>query len=66
MTLSEKAKIYKNVWCCAYQRRHMYRKSDRYYREHETILMCLNMKGAKCWEFDTEKQKYPKHFKEQC
>jgi hypothetical protein len=55
MGITEKAKIYKNVWCCAFQRRHIYRDSDRYYREHETILMCLNMKGAKWWEFDTEK-----------
>lgn len=64
MELTEKAKIYRNVWSCAYQRRHMYRKSDRYYREHETILMCLNMKGAKWWEFDTEKPKYFQKYQE--
>ena len=55
MALSEKAKIYYNVWCCAYQRRYNAKvKSDwnLYNREHETILMCLKMKGARWikWE----------------
>lgn len=58
MELTEKAKIYRNVWCCAYQRRHMYRNTPREHREHETILMCLNMKGAKWTQFDTEKKRY--------
>jgi hypothetical protein len=60
MNSTEKAKIYKNVWCCAYQRRYMYRGTPREYREHETILMCLNMKGAKWYQFDTEKPHYLK------
>jgi hypothetical protein len=61
MTLTEKARIFKNVWCCAFQRRHAAKlKQDweLYDREHQTILTCLNMKDAKWSSFDTEK---PKH-----
>ncbi len=61
MALTEKARIFKNVWCCAFQRRYNAKlKGDweLYDREHQTILMCLNMKDAKWWSFDTEK---PKH-----
>jgi hypothetical protein len=58
MELTEKAKIYRNVWCCAYQRRHMYRNTPREHREHETILMCLNMKDARWAQFDTEKRRF--------
>lgn len=60
MTLSEKAKIYYNVWCCAYQRRYNAKlKKDwaLYDREHETILMCLRMKDAQWYKFDTEQKK---------
>lgn len=49
MALSEKAKIYYNVWCCAYQRRYNAKvKGDwnLYNREQETILMCLKIKEA--------------------
>jgi len=63
MALSEKATIYYNVWCCAYQRRHAAKLAhdwNRYDREHQTLLMCLNMKDAKWYQFDTEK---PKHLK---
>jgi len=60
MSISEKAKIYYNVWCCAYQRRHLYRGTPREQREHDTIVMCLQMKDAKWYQFDTEK---PKHLK---
>jgi len=59
MTLSEKAQIYYNVWCCAYRRRHEAKlKEDwqRYQREHQTLLMCLKI--AKWTTFNTEK---PKH-----
>jgi hypothetical protein len=56
MNLSEKAKIYYNIWCCAHQRRYMYRGTPRVEREHTTILMCLGI--AKWMEFDTEKPKY--------
>jgi hypothetical protein len=60
MTLSEKAKIYYNVWCCAYQRRYNAKvKGDweLYDREHSTILMCLNMKGAEWVVFDSNRKK---------
>jgi len=58
MALSEKAKIYYNVWCCAYRRRHNAKvKQDwnLYVREQSTILMCLNMKNAKWVKFDSDK-----------
>ena len=61
MAITEKAKIFKNFWCCAYRRRYAAKLKgdwDLYDREHQTILMCLNMKDAKWWSFDTEK---PKH-----
>jgi len=61
MNISEKAKIYKNVWCCAYQRRYAAKcKGDweLYDHEHQTLLMCLKI--AKWTTFDTEK---PKHLK---
>jgi hypothetical protein len=63
MSISEKAKIYYNVWCCAYQRKYnakLKKDWELYDREHQTILMCLNMKDAKWYHFDTEK---PKHLK---
>lgn len=61
MKLSEKAKIYYNVWCCAYQRRYAAKLAQdwqRYDGEHQTLLMCLNMKDAEWCQFDSEK---PKH-----
>jgi hypothetical protein len=61
MTLTEKDKIYHNVWCCAYQRRHNAKiKQDweLYNREHQTLLMCLKI--AKWTTFDTEKTNYLK------
>jgi hypothetical protein len=56
MNISEKTKIYHNVWNCAYQRRHAYKGTSRELREHETLLMCLNI--AKWWRFDSEKPNY--------
>ena len=59
MNLTEKDKIYRNVWCCAYQRRYNAMvKGDweLYEREHHTVLMCLNI--AKWTTFDTEKPRY--------
>jgi hypothetical protein len=56
--MKEKAKIYHNVWCCAFHRRYDAKVAgnfDRYDREHETILMCLKI--FKWWKFDTEKTK---------
>jgi hypothetical protein len=64
MTLTEKAKIYYNVWCCAYQRRYNAKvKGDweLYDREHSTILMCLNMKDAKWIEYDSDKRRSGKY-----
>jgi len=61
MQLTEKAKIYKNVWSCAYRRRHEAKLNndwERYDGEHETLLMCLKMKDARWQIFDTEKEKY--------
>ena len=58
MTLTEKEQIYKNIWTCAYRRRYeaqVKKDWERYYREHETILMCLKI--AKWTVFDTDKRK---------
>ena len=58
MISKEKAQIYRNVWSCAYRRRHDAKmKGDwtLYDREQKTILMCLNMKDAKWWKFEGEK-----------
>ena len=56
MSPTEKAKIYYNIWCCAYQRRHSARCKedwDLYEREHQTILMCLKIAN---WSvFDSDK-----------
>lgn len=63
MKLSEKAKIYYNVWCCAYQRRYHAKCNqdwELYDREHETLRMCLDMKDAKWTEFDSERPHYLK------
>jgi len=60
MTLTERAKIYYNVWCCAYQRRYNAKIKGNwqlYDREHSTILMCLNMKNAKWIEYDSDKKR---------
>jgi hypothetical protein len=56
--MTEKSKIYYNVWCNAYQRRTIYKGTDREYREHETVCMCLDMKDVKFYQFDTEKPRY--------
>jgi len=56
MVYPSKEKIYENVWKCAYRRRFMYKDTDRYEREHSTVLMCLKI--AKWTVFDTEKPKY--------
>ena len=59
--MTEKDKIYYNVWCCAYRRRYnakMKQDWNLYDREHQTVLMCLNI--AKWTKFDTEKLHYLK------
>ena len=58
MSLSEKARIYYNVWRCAYQRRYMYRGTLRVEREQETILACLGMKDAQWMTFDSDKPRF--------
>ena len=61
MNLSEKDKIYYNVWCCSYHRRYAAKQIQNwelYNREHQTLLMCLNI--AKWTTFDTEKRHYLK------
>jgi hypothetical protein len=58
MALSEKSRIYFNVWCCAHQRRYNAKINQDwslYDREHETILMCLNMKNVKWIKWEGEK-----------
>jgi hypothetical protein len=61
MSLTEKAKIYYNVWCCAYRRRYAAKLNqdwELYDREHQTLLMCLKI--AKWNQFDTGKTNYLK------
>jgi len=56
MALSEKDKIFRDVWCCAYQRRYNAMvKGDweLYDREHQTVIMCLKI--AKWVKFDSDK-----------
>jgi len=56
--VTEKDKIFKNVWCCAFRRRYAAKiKKDweLYDREHQTLLMCLKI--AKWTVFDTDKRK---------
>jgi hypothetical protein len=53
-----KSKIYFNVWFCAHQRKYNAKVNDDwdlYWREHETLLMCLNMKNAKWIKWEGEK-----------
>jgi hypothetical protein len=56
--MNEKSKIYYHVWCCAYRRKNLYKGTPREQREQETILMCLNMKDVKFYQFDTDRPKY--------
>ena len=58
MSITEKAEIYRNVWQCAYQRRILYKSTPREQREHETVSMCLEMKDAKWWSFDSDEHKH--------
>jgi hypothetical protein len=56
--MNEKSKIFYNIWCNAYQRRTIYKGTDREHREHETVRMCLDMKDVKFYQFDTERPHY--------
>ena len=51
--ITEKDKLYKNIWCCAYQREYMYRGTPRGEREWQTVQMCLNI--GKWYKFEEEK-----------
>ena len=59
--MTEKDKIFYEVWKCAYRRRYAAKQTqnwDLYNREHQTLLMCLKI--AKWTKFDTDK---PRHLK---
>lgn len=59
--MTEKSKIYHNVWCCAYRRRYnakLKQDWELYDREHQTLLMCLRI--TKWTKFDSEKPHYLK------
>ncbi len=56
--MNEKSKIFYDIWKSAYQRRTLYKGTDREHREHETVRMCLDMKDVKFYVFDTEKPHY--------
>jgi len=58
--VTDKSKIFFSVWCCAYQRRWIYKGTDREHREHETVRMCLDMKDVTFYKFDSEKPHYLK------
>jgi hypothetical protein len=58
--VNEKSKIFYDVWKSAYQRRGLYKGTDREHREHETVRMCLDMKDVKFYKFDTEQPHYLK------
>ena len=61
MSLSEKDKIFFNVWSCAYRRRYeakLKQDWELYNREHQTLLMCLKI--AKWVTFESEKPHYLK------
>jgi hypothetical protein len=61
VALTEKDEIFRDVWQCAYQRRYNAMIKDDwelYHREHQTLLMCLNI--AKWTTFDTDKPHYLK------
>lgn len=54
--MDQKSKIFRDIWCCAYQRKHQYKNTPREIGEHETLLMCMGI--SKWWKFDTEKPNY--------
>ena len=56
--MNEKSKIFYDIWKSAYQRRTLYKGTDREHREHETVRMCLDMKDVKFYVFDSEKPHY--------
>ena len=59
--MTEKNKIFYNVWYCAYQRRYnakLKQDWELYDREHQTLLMCIRI--AKWVKYDTEQPRYLK------
>lgn len=61
--MTEKDKIYKNVWSCAYRRRYSAKCNEDwelYQREQQTMVMCLRI--AKWTKFDSEKPQYLKSY----
>jgi hypothetical protein len=56
--MNNKSKIFFDIWKCAYQRRGLYKGTDREHREHETVRMCLDMKDVKFYQFDSERPQY--------
>jgi len=58
--MNEKSRIFFGIWKCAYQRRGIYKGTDREHREHETVRMCLDMKDVTFYKFDSEKPHYLK------
>ena len=58
--MTEKSKMFFNIWCCAYQRRWLYKGTPREHGEHSTVRMCLDMKDVKFYKFDSEKLHYLK------
>jgi hypothetical protein len=56
--MTEQSKMFYNIWCCAYQRRTMYKGTEREHREHETVRMCLERKDVKFYQFDSERPQY--------
>ena len=56
--MTEKSKIFYDIWKCAYRRRSLYKGTPREHREHITVRMCLKMKDVKFYQFDTEKPHY--------
>jgi hypothetical protein len=59
--MTEKDRIFYDVWKCAYRRRYAAKQTQNwalYQREHQTLLMCLNI--GKWTTFDSEKPHYLK------
>lgn len=52
--MTEKDKIYFNIWCCAYRRAQQYKNTQRYEREWETVQMTLKI--AKWWKYEEDRR----------
>jgi hypothetical protein len=47
MTEKQRTQMFRNIWCCAFQRALQHQNTSRYFREKQTIDMCLS---AAKWE----------------